>query len=247
MEKLQAILSVIYPLLMLTFAVGMLFWMRSERLRSDAAGEGDIDQKALFLAHAETWLRGALPALITKVENEWLCPDSGRLKKSAVKAELLKITPPELIATIGEARLNNMIEMALGGVRELWDELPGVLFKNQITEHNEQVGPSDDNGAVTVDAAALYDSISTLTATDPQGDAVEVDDRCLPPEESAAIFEKLKEELCPVGHHWEPVGTGFVAVLDAPGEVDAETLPAEDALAVAPGEEAAPAEDADAE
>ena len=241
MEKWQTILPVIYPLLMLTFAVGMLFWMRSERQRSDAAGEGDIAQKALFLARAETWLLGALPALITKVENEWLCPNSGKLKKSAVKAELLKITPPELIATIGEARLDNMIEMALGGVRELWDELPGVLFKNQIAEHNEQVETGGDTSGdagitITVSHAAFEDG-PTLTATDPQGDAVEVRTS----EETAAMFERLKDDLCPVGHHWEPDDDGFVAVLDAPGEVEVEIVPVEDAPAVAPGEEA-PAE-----
>jgi|GEM_PF-5632082 len=237
MEKLQAILSVIYPLLLLALAAGMLFWVRRERQRSDAAGEGDIAQKALFLARAETWLRGALPALITKVENEWLCPDSGKLKKSAVKAELLKITPPELIATIGEARLDNMIEMALGDVRELWEELPGVLFRNQIAKQNEPVKTDGDTSGdagitITVTHAAFEDG-PMLTATDPQGDAVEVRTS----EETAAMFERLKDDLCPVGHHWEPDDDGFVAVLDAPGAMETGTLPAEDALAVAPGEE----------
>ena len=138
MEILRNILMpLLIPLLSLftlLFVVCGLLWLRHEKQRAAGNGEAENARKALFIERAEAWLLSALPSIITRVENDWFSikAKTGPIKLSAVKAELLKIVPPELLATLNAPALDNMIEFALTEARKLWKKLPSVLIENQI-------------------------------------------------------------------------------------------------------------------
>ena len=136
----NSILPIIVSLFVLALAAGGLLWIKKEKRRAETNSEVETAQRALFISRAESWLRGALPALITKVENDWFRSETkcGPLKLSAVKAELMNIAPPELIATFNELSLNHMIETALVAVRDIWEELPDLLLENQIARYDEE-------------------------------------------------------------------------------------------------------------
>jgi len=148
------ILQIALPILTLALAVAALLWLRHEKQRGSVDGAADTARKALFLERAEAWLLGALPALITKAENEWFAfgTKTGPLKLAAVKAELLKIAPPELIATFNEFALDTIIDVALGQAKELWEELPGVLLRNQVPD---AVGAEDGEAVDPLKAAEV--------------------------------------------------------------------------------------------
>ena len=173
MEFLRNILTIISPLFVLALALVALVWLRREKQRTAANGEAETASKALFLERAEAWLLGALPALITKAENDWftLGAKTGPIKLSAVKAELLKIAPPELIAVISEVALDNLIDKALDEARETWDELPDLLVENLITGGAE----GEAGVAITVDVEILDEGGDILEEGEVLGDAVEVD------------------------------------------------------------------------
>lgn len=221
MEFLKNVVDYILPLLVLALAGVGLLWLRREKQRLAASDADDTEQKAQYIARAEAWLLGALPALITKAENEWFTPGekTGQIKKSAVKAELLKIAPPELIATISGTALEAMINIAVDEAKVLWGETPALLAENLIKS-------GDQDGEM-------------LTEVEPQREAVKVCNRKMdlcaegqvivtPLGADGTPVGEAEEAFAPVGHHWEPDGNGgFVAVLDAiaAGSASAEDGP----------------------
>ena len=130
---MQIIYSILVALVLVA-AVGVYLWLRLVGQRAAENSEAETARRALLIERARAWVLGALPAIITKVENEWFRPGikTGPLKLAAVKAELLKIVPTELIAAISEAALDGMIKISLDDVLRLWNEMPGVLVENQV-------------------------------------------------------------------------------------------------------------------
>jgi len=248
METFSTIFLSATSLIALALIIGVLFWLRHEKQRMAAVDDADTAKKALFISRAETWLEDALPALVTQAENEWLGPQSGILKKSAVKAALLKIAPPELIEVLPDSALDSMIEAALDTARSLWEELPGVLYKEQ--ELPEEAPGQDEEPAAEESADAAEAPVAEAAADEPAAEeAAEEPVAEEAADEPADEPVELAEADVPAPKKSRRQKRQKAAAVDAPAdEAATDDAPADEAATDAPADEAAtddaPAEEA---
>ena len=268
MEFLQTIFGYITPLIALALGAWFVIHEYRRKKQGIVDAQEADGEEALAWQRFKAILNVCLFGLVTDAQREYGGDNgTGEVKLSSVLLKVMEMIPDNLKGRIKLDVLINYIEDALAAAKPKWADEPAILEPDSLDVTVEELNPlrvvalSDLKAGQVVE---LQGGVAILLDTedvpggpddaDPLGIAeenlrhectrrglcckIEIGTPCGPDAVGELGEPGVPDDLCPVGHHWEPDGNGgFVAVLDAPAdEAEEPAAPAEEA----PAEEAPP-------